>query len=197
MSLTREDLFSLEEYSNQRADFKKTVFEHKKHRRLEIGEHIALYFESQMTMQYQIQEMLRIEKIFEADAIQEELDTYNPLIPDGNGWRATMMIEYIDPIERQQRLAEMAGLEDTLWFSTNADGSNKIMPQVNPDLERSTEEKTSAVHFVFFNFSEAEKQQILNADVVYFGIDHSAYGPISVMVNQQLQQQLISDLTNP
>jgi hypothetical protein len=197
MSLTIEDLFSLEQYSNQRSEFRAKVFAHKKHRRLQIGEHIALYFESQLTMQYQIQEMLRIERIFEAEAIQEELDTYNPLIPDGNGWRATMMIEYVDPIERQQRLTEMAGLEDTLWFSTNVDGSNKIKPLVNPDLERSTEDKTSAVHFVFFNFTATEKAQILKAEVLTFGIDHPAYGPISATADKSLQQQLINDLANP
>ncbi len=194
MSLNREDLLSLEEYSNQRADFRQRVMEHKKNRRLQIGEHIAFYFESELTMQYQIQEMLRIERIFEAEAIQEELDTYNPLIPDGNGWRATLMIEYTDPEERQKRLTEMAGLEDTLWFSTDASGSNRIKPVVNPDLERSTEEKTSAVHFVFFDFTAAQKQQIQTAEDWYFGIDHPAYGPIVGKVEKPLQQQLLNDI---
>ncbi len=193
MSLNREDLLSLEEYSNQRADFRQRVMQHKQNRRLQVGEHIAFYFESQLTMQYQIQEMLRIERIFEAEAIQEELDTYNPLIPDGNGWRATLMIEYTDPEERQKRLSEMTGLEDTLWFSTDAEGSKKYRPVVNPDLERSTEEKTSAVHFVFFNFSDAEKEQIQKAKDWFFGIDHPAYGPITAAVSEQLQQQLRQD----
>ncbi len=194
MSLTREDLLSLEEYSKQRSEFRQRVMQYKTNRRLSIGENIAFYFESQLTMQYQIQEMLRIERIFEAEAIQEELDTYNPLIPDGNGWRATLMIEFTDPIERQQRLSEMVGLEDTLWFSTSPAGENKIIPTVNPDLERSTEDKTSAVHFVFFDFTDDQKQQIRQADDWYFGIDHPAYGPIEVKVEKQLQQQLLGDL---
>jgi len=195
MSLKRQDLLSLEAYSDQRNEFRLQVIEHKKNRRLQIGEHIAYYFESRMTIQYQIQEMLRIERIFEAEAIQEELDTYNPLIPDGNGWRATLMIEYTDPNQRQIRLEEMQGLEDTLWFSTDASGQNKIKPTVNPDIERSTEEKTSAVHFVFFDFSGEQKRQIINAEQLYFGIDHPAYGPIVVTADKQLQQQLKDELS--
>jgi len=194
MSLQKIDLLSLEGYSEQRQAFREKVMAHKAKRRLHIGENVVFCFESRLTMQYQIQEMLRIERIFEADLIQEELDTYNPLVPDGSSFRASMMIEFVDPEERQKRLAEMGGLEHSLWFATNEKGENKIKPSVNPDIERSNDEKTSAVHFVFFDFDEQQKKEILTAENWYFGIDHPAYGPIVSRVEKTLKSSLSEEL---
>lgn len=194
MALTRDDLLSLEEYSDKRNEFRKKVMAHKAKRRLYIGDHVALYFESKLTMQYQIQEMLRIEKIFDAAGIQEELDAYNPLIPDGSGWRATMMLEYVDPEQRKRCLAKLKGIEDTLWFGTDKRGLRRFLPKVNPDLERSTEEKTSAIHFVFWDFTEEEKTEILTAKQWYFGIDHPEYGPVSLSVEGALKTELQDEI---
>lgn len=184
---------SLEQYSLERDSFREKVMAHKAQRRLHIGEHVVFYFESILTMQYQIQEMLRIEKIFEADAIQEELDAYNPLIPDSNGWRATMMIEYVDPQQRMVWLKKLKGIEDTIWFGTDPQGANRFVPEVNPDLERSNEDKTAAVHFVFFNFTQDEITSIKEAQRWFFGIDHPEYGPVSAEVDDQLREQLMQD----
>jgi len=194
MKLTRKDLMSLEQYSEQRQSFREKVMAHKACRRLHMGEHIVFYFESRLTMQYQIQEMLRIEKIFEAAPIQEELDAYNPMIPDGRSFRITMMIEYVDPLERVQWLKKLKGIEDTLWFATNESDGIKYRPVVNPDLPRSNEDKTAAVHFVFFDFSDEEIKQILKAKHWYFGIDHPAYGPMKTEIETPLREELLSDM---
>ncbi len=195
MQLTRQDLFSLEEYSEKRDELRREVMAHKAIRRLHIGESVVFYFESALTVKYQVQEMLRIAKIFDAEGIQEELDAYNPLIPDGRGWRATMMIEYVDPQVRKQRLAELKGIEDTLWFGLDDKGETRFQPEVNPDLERSNEDKTSAVHFVFFNFSDTEKQAILAASDWYMGIDHPQYGPISKRIDDPLRAELSKEIS--
>jgi len=196
MALTRQDLLSLEDYSIKRDAFRKQVMQHKKARRFYIGESIAFYFESELTVKYQVQEMLRIEKIFEAEAIQEELDAYNPLIPNGKGWRATMMIEYVDPEVRKKRLAELKGVEDTLWFGLDDKGEKRFVPSVNPDLERSNEDKTSAVHFVFFDFDDQQKHQILAAPHWFIGIDHPNYGPISKPISEALKVELAKEISN-
>jgi hypothetical protein len=146
--LTREDLYSLEQYADMRPEFRQKVMEHKKDRRLMLGTNATLYFEDRVTMQYQVQEMLRIERIFEADGINEELDAYNPLIPDGNNWKATFMIEFPDVDERQQMLAQLVGIEDRVYMQV-AD-FDRVYPIADEDLERDTEEKTSAVHFLRF-----------------------------------------------
>jgi len=154
--LERMDLMSLEQYAEQRVDFRKKIIAHKKHRRVSIGQYtgsspaqgLHLYFEDRLTIQYQVQEMLRIEKIFEAAAIQEELDTYNPLIPDGNNLKATAMLEYQDVEERKRQLALFRGIEDLIWV--RVDGFDRIYAIANEDLERSNAEKTSAVHFMRF-----------------------------------------------
>jgi hypothetical protein len=152
--LTRSDLMGLEQYAEQRDEFRRKVIAHKKHRRVGIGPHLFLYFEDRLTIQYQIQEMLRIEKIFEAEGIQEELDTYNPLIPDGSNLlipdgsnlKATAMLEYQDVAERKQQLALLRGVEDLVWLEV--DGFGRVYAISNEDLERSNAEKTSAVHFM-------------------------------------------------
>ncbi len=194
MRLKKQDLLSLEDYSTQRNEFRQQVMAHKVGRRFHLGEHVVLYFESRLTMQYQVQEMLRIEKIFEADGIQQELDIYNPLIPDGNGWRATMMIEYVDAEQRKRCLAELTGIEDTLWFGTDKQGLRRFLPKVNPDLERSSTDKTSAVHFIFFDFTEAEKVEILSSTQWYFGIDHPNYGPLAVIAEGALRTELMNEI---
>ncbi|HHH12917.1 MAG TPA: DUF3501 family protein, partial [Thiolapillus brandeum] len=143
--LKHEDLMSLEEYHEARDDFRRKAIEHKKIRQVPLDEHATLYFEDRLTMQYQIQEMLRIEKIFQKEAIQEELDAYNPLIPDGTNWKATFMLEYTDVEERRKRLAELVGIEHKVYVKV--DGHDRVYAVANEDLERSTEDKTSSVHF--------------------------------------------------
>jgi len=147
-NLKREDLMCFEEYAVNRADFRAQVLELKKVRNVAFGDHATLYFENEQTIRYQIQEMLRIEKVFEADGINEELEAYNPLIPDGSNWKATFMIEYGDVEERQKVLATLVGVEDKVWVQV--DGFVKVYAIANEDLERSTAEKTSAVHFILF-----------------------------------------------
>ena len=156
--LTRDDLFSLEAYSVERAKFRERVLAHKANRRVAIGPNAMLYFEDALTMQYQVQEMLRIERIFEAPQIQEELDVYNPLIPDGCNLKATFMLEYSDVEERRQALARLIGIERALWLQAN--GEDQIRPVANEDLERETADKTSAVHFVRFELTPAVVQSI-------------------------------------
>lgn len=146
--LSRDDLYSLEKYAAIRPEFRARVMEHKKHRRVAIGPHAVLYFEDALTMQYQVQEMLRLERIFEPEGIQEELDVYNPLIPDGSNWKATFMVEYEDEGERRAALARLIGIEKRVWVQ--AEGCGKVYPIANEDLERETEDKTSAVHFLRF-----------------------------------------------
>ncbi|MDH5359837.1 MAG: DUF3501 family protein [Gammaproteobacteria bacterium] len=171
--LTREDLFGLEEYSSKRVDYRAQVMAHKKYRKVHLGDHITLYFEDRMTMQYQIQEMLRAERIFEAEGIQEELDTYNPLIPDGSNWKATMMVEYSDEDERKKALARLIGVERMAWVQIG--GYEKVFPIADEDLERETEEKTSAVHFLRFELT-AEMIAGLNSGAdIHMGVDHPNY----------------------
>ena len=146
--LTKEDLYSLEEYSAMRAEFRAKMIEHKKNRVLRLGEHATVHFEDRTLMHYQVQEMLRAEKVFEAEGIQEELDAYNPLIPDGSNWKATFMLEYDDEEIRRKRLGELIGIEKTVWVAV--DGFDKVYPICNEDLERETEDKTSSVHFMRF-----------------------------------------------
>ena len=146
--LKREDLMSLEQYAEQRTNFRSRVIAHKKHRRVAVGPHLFLYFEDRLTVQYQVQEMLRIEKIFEAAGIEEELEAYNPLIPNGQNLKATAMLEYQDVGERKRQLALLRGIEDLVWIKV--DGFEHVFAISNEDLERSNAEKTSAVHFMRF-----------------------------------------------
>ena len=189
--LKREDLLSLEQYAEQRDDFRSRVMAHKKNRRVNIGPNLTLYFEDRLTVQYQIQEMLRIERIFEADAIQEELDTYNPLIPDGSNLKCTTMLEFKDVDLRRRRLAELVGLEHKVW--ARVAGQDKVYAIANEDLERSTEEKTSAVHFMRFEFSEDMKDALLSGAPLNFGCDHENYLD-QVEVSAETQTALRSDL---
>lgn len=191
--LTRENLYSLEKYSEIRNDFRKKVIEHKKNRRLAIGDHAALYFEDALTMQYQVQEMLRIEKIFEAEGIQEELDVYNPLIPDGHNWKATFMIEYDNEAERKVALARFIGIEKKLWLKV--DGCDPVYPIANEDLERETEDKTSSVHFVRFELTPEMVEKAKAGADISAGIDHSEYQHKVDPVPDNVAQSLRSDLS--
>ncbi len=149
--LTREDLWSLEEYAARRADFRAEVMAHKKTRQLPLGDHARLYFEDATTIRYQIQEMLRIERVFEPAGIEEELSAYNPLIPDGHNWKATFMIEIPDPEQRAVRLGQMIGIEDQVWLQVGE--LDRIVPIADEDLDRTTADKTSSVHFLRFEIT--------------------------------------------
>lgn len=189
--LTHSDLYSLEEYSRARPEFRAKVMEHKKNRRVAIGEHAAMYFEDALTMQYQVQEMLRIERIFEADGIQEELDVYNPLIPDGTNWKATFMLEYPDEAERKEALARLHGVEKTLYIQVN--GFDNVYPIANEDLDRETEEKTASVHFVRFELSPEMIAAVKQGATLRAGIDHPAYSE-EVEVPDEVRESLAGDL---
>ena len=191
--LSRDDLYSLEEYSQIRPEFRAKVMEHKKNRRLQIGENATLYFEDALTMKYQIQEMLRIEKIFESEGITEELDAYNPLIPDGHNWKATFMMEYPDIEERKAALAQLVGIEDKTWVR---DGDfEKVYAIADEDLERDSEEKTSSVHFMRFELTAEMAEAVKNGAAVSIGIDHPAYTHAAEPIPQNIRDSLADDLS--
>jgi len=171
--LSRSDLLSLEQYAERRAEFRALVMAHKKHRRVPIGPHLALYFEDRLTIQYQVQEMLRIEKIFEADGIEEELAAYNPLIPDGGNLKCTAMLEYQDVEERKRQLALLKGIEDLVWLQV--EGCERAYAIANEDLERSTEEKTSAVHFMRFELDHDMIAALRDSATLSMGVNHDLY----------------------
>lgn len=189
--LQRSDLFSLEQYAEHRSEMRKKVIAHKKNRRIAIGDHVQLLFEDRLLMQYQIQEMLRIEKIFEPAEIQEELDAYNPLIPDGQNLKATMMVEYSDPEERKEALKRLRGLEQSIWIQIGE--LDKIFPIANEDLERTTDEKTSAVHFLRFELSQDMIAALKGKASLKAGTDHEAYNH-DVIVSDQVRESLTNDL---
>jgi hypothetical protein len=189
--LTRDDLYSLEQYAEQRADFRARVLEHKKNRQVYLDAHHTLYFEDRMTMQYQVQEMLRIEKIFEAEGIEEELDAYNPLIPDGSNLKATYMIEYGDVEERKKALAKLVGIEDKVWVQV--EGFDKCYAIADEDMERDTEEKTSAVHFMRFELSpEMIKAAKAGVDI-NMGADHPNLSVSQVPIPRNVRDSLVED----
>lgn len=194
--IMRQDLYSLENYSNMRNEYRLKIMEHKKNRILALGEHATLHFEDRLLMQYQIQEMLRAEKIFDADGIQEELDAYNPLIPDGCNWKATFMLEYADEKIRKQRLAELIGVETKVWVQ--ADGFDRVYPICNEDLvDRETDVKTSSVHFMRFELT-AEMIVALKAGAkLAVGIDHEHYQFTSNEIAANIRDSLTNDLTSP
>jgi len=190
--LTRESLFTLEKYAEMRNQFRQDVMEHKKNRRLLLGTNATLYFEDSMTMQYQVQEMLRIEKIFEPEAIQEELDAYNPLIPNGSNWKATFMIEFPYVDERQAMLTCLIGIEGQVWLQVG--GLAKIYPIADEDLERSDGEKTSAVHFLRFELTADQVQQLKDGAELAAGIEHENYQVEIRPVGENIRLSLLNDL---
>ncbi|MGB0722057.1 MAG: DUF3501 family protein [Gammaproteobacteria bacterium] len=190
--LTREDLMSLETYAAERKSFRAQVMAHKQNRRVELGPHANLYFEDKLTMQYQIQEMLRVERIFEAEGIQEELDAYNPLIPDGCNWKATFMVEYSDVEQRKVELSKLIGIEDKIWV--RVDGFDKVYAIADEDLEREDDTKTSSVHFMRFELSEEMASAVKAGAAIGMGSDHD-YMTLAVdAVPQGVRDSLANDL---
>lgn len=189
--LDRTDLLSLEQYAAERAEFRNKVMAHKKKRVVAVGPHMTLHFEDALVMQYQIQEMLRVERIFEAAGIQEELDTYNPLIPDGSNWKATQMIEFSDPAMRAQELARLVGVDRQTWVQV--DGMDKVFAISDEDLERDTEEKTSSVHFLRFELTDSMVAAVKEGAAISAGVDHAQYGH-SAQLSPAARDSLMSDL---
>lgn len=190
--LTRDDLFSLEKYAEVRKDFRAEVLAHKQDRRLPLGTNATLYFEDRLTMQYQIQEMLRIERIFEAEGINEELDAYNPLIPDGANWKATFMVEFPDIDERRAMLSNLVGVENRVWLQVG-DG-DKVRPIADEDLERSDDDKTSAVHFLRFELNPQQVADLKGGAKLAAGIDHDNYTVDVDPVPDNIRASLLADL---
>ncbi|WP_295540177.1 DUF3501 family protein [uncultured Thiohalocapsa sp.] len=190
-ALTRDDLLSLEDYARRRADFRAEAMVHKRPRRVAIGPHTALYFEDRLTIQYQIQEMLRVERIFETAGIQDELDAYNPLIPDGDNWKATFMVEIEDVDERRDALARLIGIEDHVWVQTG-DGA-KVYAIADEDLERENADKTSSVHFLRFQLPDACRQALKQQAPVHIGIDHPEYS-YTLELDDAQRAALVADL---
>lgn len=192
--LTRENLMSLEQYAEARKDFRAKVLEHKKPRKVHLGPHATLYFEDQLTMQYQVQEMLRIEKVFEAAGIQEELDAYNPLIPDGCNWKATFMMEYPDVEQRKVALAKLGGIEDKVW--AQVDGFDKVYGIANEDLDRTDAAtgKTSAVHFMRFELTPEMAAAVKGGADVSMGVEHPNYTETLSPLPKATRDSLAGDL---
>ena len=188
--LTATDLYSLEEYSRQRPDFRARALAHRKTRQVAVGDHVTLSFEDRLTIQYQIQEMLRIEKAFEADAIQDELDAYNPLIPTGRDLCATMMIEYGDVAERRQALLDLAGIEHRVY--ARVEGHDAVFAQADEDLERGNESKTSAVHFLRWTLTDDMVDSLRVGARLIVGIDHDRYEASTEIINAT-HQSLVGD----
>lgn len=191
--LTRKDLYSLEEYSAMRDEYRKKIMAHKENRRLELGNHVLLSFEDKLIMQYQVQEMLKAEKIFEAAAIDEELDAYNPLIPDGTNWKVTMLIQYPDVEERQKQLARLIGIENKIWVQV--DGFAKVYAIADEDLERDTEEKTSAVHFMRYELDDDMITAVKTGAAISAGVEHENYQAVVSPLASNIRDSLAADLS--
>jgi len=190
--LTRDSLMPLEAYARARTDMRAKVLEHKKNRKVPLGAHVTLLFEDEQTVRYQIQEMLRIERIFEDEGVQHELDAYDPLIPDGTNLKATMLIEYEDVEQRRRELGRLVGIEDRVWMCV--DGHAKVYAIADEDLERSTGEKTSAVHFLRFEL-DAEMIAALKAGAALgVGIDHENYAAQAGPLPDAVRDSLAADL---
>jgi hypothetical protein len=190
--IARESLLTLEAYAKQRPAFRARVLAHKKPRTVALGEHLTLLFEDELTIRYQILEMLRIEKTFEEAGIQDELDAYNPLVPDGRNWKATLLVEYEDEDERRQALARLQGIEDGLWVQVA--GQPRVAAIADEDLERETADKTSSVHFVRFELSAAMVAALKTGAGLALGVDHPAYRATVAAVPEATRQSLLADL---
>ncbi|MBU7571714.1 MAG: DUF3501 family protein [Hydrogenophaga sp.] len=189
--ITADSLMSLEAYTKWRKVHKPEIMAHRRLRSVQLGEHLHLQFESETTMRYQIQEMLRIEKIFEEEGIQQEIDAYAPLVPDGTNWKATMMIEYIDVNERKRELARLIGVEDRMFVEV--EGHARVYAIADEDLDRENDEKTSAVHFVRFELTAPMRAAVLAGAAVKLGCDHTHY-PAHLQVPPETLASLAGDL---
>ena len=189
--ITRESLLGLEQYARERKAFRARVIDHKKARTVHLGEHLTLQFEDELTIRYQIQEMLRIERIFEEEGIRGELEAYGPLVPDGGNWKATMMIEYPDVDERRAMLARLKGVEERVWV--RVEGFDRVFPVADEDLDRETDEKTSSVHFLRFELAEAMRKALRAGAALSMGVDHEAYRA-ELTVAEPVRASLAGDL---
>ena len=190
--IAKDSLMTLEAYAKRRKDFRAKVIEHKKVRTVHVGEHVTLQFEDELTIRYQVQEMLRIERIFEEGGIQEELDAYNPLVPDGGNLKATMMIEYPDPAERHRMLAKLKGVEDRAWIKV--EGCERVYAIADEDLERENADKTSSVHFLRFELSDEMRKALKYGVGITVGIDHPEYRARVDALAPEVRASLVSDL---
>jgi hypothetical protein len=190
--ITRESLMTLETYAKERPHFRARVLEHKRARTVHLGEHLTLVFEDELTLRYQIQEMLRIEKTFEEAGIQDELDAYNPLVPDGTNFKASMLIEYEDVEERRVALSRLRGVEDRVWVQVA--GFARVYAIADEDLERETDEKTSAVHFLRFELDKPMASALKNGAALGVGVDHPAYSAEIPAVGDATRKALAEDL---
>ncbi len=190
-TITRDSLMTLEAYAKHRKAHKADIIAHRRRRSVALGEHMTLQFEDEQTIRYQIQEMLRVEKIFEEEGIQGEIDAYAPLVPDGSNWKATMLIEYPDPHERKRELARLIGVEDRLFVEV--EGHPRVYAIADEDLDRETEEKTSSVHFVRFEFTPAAREAVRAGASVKLGCDHTNY-PAHLTIAPETLALLAGDL---
>jgi hypothetical protein len=193
--LSRADLWSLEEYAERRPAFRAQVIAHKKLRQVALDEHARLYFEDETTVRYQIQEMLRIEKVFEAQGIEDELEAYNPLIPDGSNWKATFMLEYDDPQERQRRVTQLIGIEDKVWVQV--EGCDRVYAIADEDLSRDDGTKTSTVHFLRFELTRDMVSAVSSGAAISAGIDHPGLPVAGLALPDPVRAALAADLVQP
>ena len=189
--IKRDSLLTLEAYAKQRPQFRAKVIEHKKQRTVHIGPNVTLQFEDELTIRYQVQEMLRIERIFEEDGIQHELDAYNPLVPDGGNWKATMLLEYPDADERRRKLAELKGVERKVWVEV--EGAPRVWAIADEDLERENAEKTSSVHFLRFEMDGAARERLRAGARVALGVEHPNYSA-RIELSPEQKSALAADL---
>jgi len=189
--IARESLLSLEAYAGSRNEFRARAIDHKQRRTVHVGEHLTLQFEDELTVRYQIQEMLRIERIFEEEGIRSELDAYNPLVPDGSNWKATMLLEYPDPEERRLRLGELKGIEQRVWVQV--EGGERVYAIADEDLERENNEKTSSVHFLRFELAHDTIEAPRRSAGLTIGVEHPRY-QASVQIGPETRRSLAEDL---
>lgn len=192
--ISRDSLLTLEAYAKARQDFRAHVMAHKKNRKIHLGENVTLIFEDELTIRYQIQEMLRAERIFDEAGIQEELEAYDPLVPDGANWKATMMIEFPDPVERAARLRELIGIQDRVWVKVDA--HDPVYAIADEDMDRQTGEKTSSVHFLRFELNSDMIAALRQNASLSMGIGHPAYNVSSGPITGPVKDSLIGDLAS-
>jgi len=190
--ISPDTLMPLEVYAKARPDFRAKVIAHKKDRTLQLGENLTLIFEDELTIRYQVQEMLRVERIFEQEGILDELGAYNPLVPDGSNWKATMLIEYPDENERRTRLAQLIGIEDKVWVQVA--GSDRVFAIADEDLERENEQKTSSVHFLRFERTASMVSALRSGGTLAMGVDHPNYSATVARISDAMRASLMADL---
>jgi hypothetical protein len=191
-TITAASLMSLEQYAKARKEFRERVLAHKKARTVQLGDHVTLVFEDELSMRYQIQEMLRVERIFEEEGIRDEIDAYNPMVPDGSNWKATMLIEYPDAEERRLALGRLIGIEDRVWVKVA--GQPRVYAIADEDLDRENDDKTSAVHFLRFELSAPMKQSLKGGAALTMGVDHPNYSATLEKTPSGTAQSLLKDL---